>query len=98
MDAENPRYFLRLDAKGQARDRAQTSLCGFPHVIGAAPHGARPVNQSFIRRASLWLSLGVSLNAAACGYSQEEWDQKVRENEALRSQLAAQKQAHDKCE
>jgi chemotaxis protein MotB len=56
------------------------------------------VNQSFLRRASLWLSLGTSLNAAACGYSQEEWDQKVRENEGLRSQLAAQKQAHDKCE
>jgi chemotaxis protein MotB len=35
---------------------------------------------------------------AACGYSQEEWDQKVRENESLRNQLAAQRQAHKKCE
>lgn len=34
----------------------------------------------------------------ACGYSQEEWDQKTRENESLRSQLAAQRQAHQKCE
>lgn len=42
----------------------------------------------------LTLSLGVS----ACGYSQEEWDQKVRENESLRNQLTAQRQAHDKCE
>jgi chemotaxis protein MotB len=33
-----------------------------------------------------------------CGYSQEEWDQKVRENESLRNQLAAQRQAHKKCE
>ncbi|MBX3129241.1 MAG: OmpA family protein [Polyangiaceae bacterium] len=33
-----------------------------------------------------------------CGYSQEEWDQKVRENESLRNQLAAQRQAHTKCE
>lgn len=38
------------------------------------------------------------LATVACGYSQEEWDQKVRENESLRNQLAAQKQAHDKCE
>jgi len=36
--------------------------------------------------------------ATACGYSQEEWDQKVRENESLRNQLTAQKQAHEKCE
>jgi chemotaxis protein MotB len=43
----------------------------------------------------LVLSLGTT---AACGYSQEEWDQKVRENEGLRNQLAAQKQAHEKCE
>lgn len=35
---------------------------------------------------------------SACGYSQEEWDQKVRENESLRNQLAAQRQAHQKCE
>jgi chemotaxis protein MotB len=34
----------------------------------------------------------------ACGYSQEEWDQKVRESENLRNQLAAQRQAHRKCE
>ncbi|HMR78387.1 MAG TPA: OmpA family protein [Polyangiaceae bacterium] len=33
-----------------------------------------------------------------CGYSQEEWDQKVRENESLRNQLSAQRQAHKKCE
>jgi chemotaxis protein MotB len=36
--------------------------------------------------------------ALSCGYSQEEWDQKVRENESLRNQLAAQRQARDKCE
>jgi len=35
---------------------------------------------------------------AGCGYSQEEWDQKVRENESLRNQLAAQRQARQKCE
>ncbi len=35
---------------------------------------------------------------AGCGYSQEEWDQKVRENESLRNQLAAQRQANKKCE
>lgn len=49
-----------------------------------------------VRRVSLVLCL--SFVTAACGYSQEEWDQKVRENEGLRNQLAAQKQAHEKCE
>ena len=39
-----------------------------------------------------------TLTASACGYSQEEWDQKVRENEALRSQLAAEGQARLKCD
>lgn len=34
---------------------------------------------------------------SGCGYSQEEWDQKVRENSALREQLAAQQQATTKC-
>jgi chemotaxis protein MotB len=40
----------------------------------------------------------LALSLSACGYSQEEWDQKVRENESLRNQLAAQRQAHKKCE
>ncbi|HLV66362.1 MAG TPA: OmpA family protein [Polyangiaceae bacterium] len=34
----------------------------------------------------------------ACGYSQEEWDQKVREVESLRSELASERQARKKCE
>jgi chemotaxis protein MotB len=51
---------------------------------------------SFCRR--ILVPVTLSLTTAACGYSQEEWDQKVRENESLRNQLAAQKQAHDKCE
>jgi chemotaxis protein MotB len=48
----------------------------------------------------LVLSLAASLGGASvsCGYSQEEWDQKVRENESLRNQLGAQRQAHEKCE
>ena len=39
-----------------------------------------------------------SLLFFGCGYSQEEWDQKVRENEQLRNQLAARQSAHQKCE
>ena len=54
------------------------------------------MNQNLFRRVSL--TVAVSLAASACGYSQEEWDQKVRENEGLRNQLAAQRQAHEKCE
>jgi chemotaxis protein MotB len=40
----------------------------------------------------------LGLLAFACGYSQEEWDQKVRENENLRGQLAQQEQARRKCD
>lgn len=53
-----------------------------------------------VRSTSLFVALSMCLGlvASACGYSQEEWDQKVRENESLRSQMTAQKQAHEKCE
>jgi chemotaxis protein MotB len=40
---------------------------------------------------------GVFCHLTACGYSQEEWDQKVRENSALTQELAAQRQASEKC-
>lgn len=40
----------------------------------------------------------LALLAVACGYSKEEWDQKTRENDALRNQLNAQRQATKKCE
>jgi len=43
------------------------------------------------------VGVGVFWLLAGCGYSQEEWDQKVRENSALTQQLAAQKQVSDKC-
>ena len=46
----------------------------------------------------LALIAALPLTLASCGYSQEEWDQKVRENESLRNQLAAQRQATKKCE
>jgi len=42
------------------------------------------------------LFLLLSLGLTACGYSQEEWDQKVRENESLTNQLKAQTEAHKK--
>jgi chemotaxis protein MotB len=47
-----------------------------------------------LRTSAVMLTLFLS----ACGYSQEEWDQKVRENESLRDQLTTQRQAHKKCE
>lgn len=43
------------------------------------------------------LAGGFFCHLMACGYSQEEWDQKVRENSALTQQLAAQRQAGEKC-
>jgi chemotaxis protein MotB len=42
------------------------------------------------------LFLLLSLGLTACGYSQEEWDQKVRENENLTNQLKTQTEAHKK--
>ena len=49
---------------------------------------------SLRRPTSLFLLL--SLGLTACGYSQEEWDQKLRENESLTNQLKAQTDAHKK--
>jgi len=49
---------------------------------------------SLLRPTSLFLLL--SLGVTACGYSQEEWDQKLRENESLTNQLKAQTDAHKK--
>ncbi len=54
---------------------------------------------SLSRRGRAALSIAaLAALLAGCGYSQEEWDQKVRENESLRNQLAAQRQARQKCE
>jgi chemotaxis protein MotB len=49
-------------------------------------------------RSLRWTALALSLSLTACGYSQEEWDAKVRENAGLRDQLTTQRQAHKKCE
>jgi chemotaxis protein MotB len=43
------------------------------------------------------LAGSVFFQVTACGYSQEEWDQKVRENTALTQRLAAQEQTSAKC-
>ena len=42
--------------------------------------------------------LPLGLLSVACGYSKEEWDQKVRENETLRGKLAQEEQARRKCD
>ncbi|MFZ5895953.1 MAG: OmpA family protein [Myxococcota bacterium] len=47
------------------------------------------------QRFARWALILPSL-CMACGYSQEEWDQKVRENESLRTELANERQAHKK--
>jgi chemotaxis protein MotB len=44
------------------------------------------------------LALVLPFLSSACGYSQEEWDQKVRENESLRTELGNERQAHKKCQ
>ncbi len=45
-----------------------------------------------------WVVALTAFTIVGCGYSQEEWDQKVRENERLRNELAAQRQANKKCD
>jgi chemotaxis protein MotB len=50
------------------------------------------------RLSALPLILMTSLSLSACGYSQEEWDQKVRENEKLAADLKAQREANQKAQ
>jgi chemotaxis protein MotB len=58
----------------------------------------RKVEMAASAKIGIWiLAGGVFCHLVGCGYSQEEWDQKLRENEALTQQLAAQKQASEKC-
>lgn len=40
----------------------------------------------------------VSLSLSACGYSQEEWDQKLRENEKLAAEVKVQREAQKKAQ
>jgi chemotaxis protein MotB len=51
-----------------------------------------------VRRFTSWTALALTVVTSACGYSQEEWDAKVRENTSLRDQLTTERQAHKKCE
>ena len=50
------------------------------------------------RRYSQWIAGALMFATVGCGYSQEEWDAKVRENDSLRDQLTTERQAHKKCE
>ena len=50
------------------------------------------------RSSSLPFMLLTSLSLAACGYSQEEWDQKLRENEKLAAEVKAQREANKKAQ
>lgn len=52
---------------------------------------------SMLRRPTSLL-LFLSLGLTACGYSQEEWDQKLRENQSLTDRLKAQTDAHKKAQ
>ena len=78
-----------LDAEGDAR---------YPAKVAVLFHSERHQVPMQIQRSIprfLTLIFG-SIFFLACGYSQEEWDQKVRENDSLRSQLTAQREAHKK--
>src|SRR6185436_13769521 len=58
--------------------------------------GRRPMLAS-AKISTAILTGGLFFQLAACGYSQEEWDQKVRENSALMQQVAAQEKTNAKC-
>jgi chemotaxis protein MotB len=49
-------------------------------------------------RLSLVSALITVASLTGCGYSQEEWDQKTRENEKLRADLATEQQARSKAD
>ena len=54
---------------------------------------------SIVRNSARLVVLALALPVGtACGYSQEEWDQKTRENENLRNQLAIETKDHKKCD
>jgi chemotaxis protein MotB len=52
----------------------------------------------FGRRFGQVVGFASALAVCACGYSQEEWDQKVAEVDTLRQQLRAQQQQGQKCD
>src|SRR5690606_20138562 len=58
----------------------------------------RKSQRGFGRRVGISLMMALAGSFSACGYSQEEWDQKTRENESLRQQLQAQQQQNQKCD
>jgi chemotaxis protein MotB len=47
---------------------------------------------------SALIGVGTLASLSGCGYSQEEWDQKTRENEKLRADLATEQQARSKAD
>jgi chemotaxis protein MotB len=58
----------------------------------------RQCTSSIVTLCKIIFLIGLVQLVVGCGYSQEEWDQKVRENESLQNQLSAQRQANRKCE
>src|SRR6186713_297843 len=59
--------------------------------------GSPQIFRTLIDPQKLFLLLGCAL-FVGCGYSQEEWDQKVRETNDLRGQLAGEQSARAKAE
>lgn len=58
----------------------------------------RKTSSNFGQSFKLFASLAALTTLSACGYSQEEWDQKLREIDNLQQQLRAQRQQNQKCD
>lgn len=58
----------------------------------------RKSQREFGRRVSISLMIAFAGSFSACGYSQEEWDQKTREIDSLRDQLQKEQQQNQKCD
>ncbi len=102
LSSERPRRPARGSVSvKKARANAHLTHMGAARYAGSSLRLRGPfqgVEKTMWMRTRTALGIVVATSLFGCGYSQEEWDQKVRENESLRNQLAAQRQAHKKCE
>src|SRR3954468_4203558 len=86
--------------------RSSANWATQPASVRASRASTKPLKKQLMHRSRLArlsslpfaLLASLSLSLSACGYSQEEWDQKLRENEKLAAELKAQREAQKKAQ